>query len=650
MLSNQSVGSRTSAGNAAGFTYQPALDGLRGVAVAMVVLFHAGTSWMRGGYVGVSVFFTLSGYLITSLLIAEHAATGTVNLGEFYMRRIKRLMPAGVLCLLGVAMLSTRGWFPTANHVRREVVASALQVANWNSINQRVSYADLVLGGTGPLDHFWSLAIEEQFYWVWPLAFVGVARIASTPSRRVVAMIGLALVTIGAAPLIAAHWGPDVAYFSTPARLGEILTGAALATVLSRRHLARVWWAWLAVAGSILIALAAVFLPSDHGFAYQGWLGVGSLATVALIAGVQTRSPLRRLLCGRPVVELGRISYGVYVFHWPIFAILTQARTGWNGPMLFTSRIAATLAIAIASFHLLEQPVRRRHFGLVRLVPVGAAASLGVVAIALIAVPVPATGFGASVAAQREVAIAASNEELPPLQLGADDVPSRAVRVLVLGDSTAEALSAGMIQWAAGHPTTLQVSTLATPGCGFVRSATIRDDDGTMMTMCDNVLDAQLPALLRDTPPDVVVVMITLPDITPRTWDSSEGELPAVDARYAQRKSRDYARLVKQLATAGVARVLWLDSPLPSPAWLGYLNGEIDPALWIAQRSAVTTLQRDFPAVMTIAPFGDWLLEQETSDPRAMRPDGLHLSAEGGTRTMNDYLASVIVAAGLRSP
>ncbi|MEI7548759.1 MAG: acyltransferase, partial [Actinomycetota bacterium] len=139
------------------FGYQPALDGLRAFAVVLVLLFHQGFSWMTGGYVGVSVFFTLSGYLITSLLVVEHRAKGRVAFGAFYRRRLKRLMPASLLCLIGIAVLSAAGYYEHAAGLRADVVSSALQVANWRALTRGLTYAQLIQGGASPVDHFWSL-------------------------------------------------------------------------------------------------------------------------------------------------------------------------------------------------------------------------------------------------------------------------------------------------------------------------------------------------------------------------------------------------------------------------------------------------------------------------------------------------------------
>jgi peptidoglycan/LPS O-acetylase OafA/YrhL len=146
------------------FAYQPALDGVRGVAVAMVLLFHAG--WISGGYVGVSVFFTLSGYLITSLALIEHRRTGSPDVPAFYGRRVRRLLPASLACLAGVIVLAAFGLVRDVEHLRRDLWGALAQVYNWVALSGGQSYADLVAGDAGqsPLDHYWSLAIEEQFY------------------------------------------------------------------------------------------------------------------------------------------------------------------------------------------------------------------------------------------------------------------------------------------------------------------------------------------------------------------------------------------------------------------------------------------------------------------------------------------------------
>ncbi|HEY5875702.1 MAG TPA: acyltransferase, partial [Ilumatobacteraceae bacterium] len=207
--------------SSSGLEHEPALDGMRALAVVAVLLFHADVPWMRGGYIGVSVFFTLSGFLITRLLLAEHARTGRIALGPFYARRLRRLLPASLACILGVVAAAWLGWFTPTGSLRREVAGAVLQVGNWESLSGSDSYADLLhrLGGpASPLAHYWSLAIEEQFYWLWPPVLL--ALFIGRPSPGALAR-RIGGVTVGFAVLavwIAAQFGPDAAYWSTPAR------------------------------------------------------------------------------------------------------------------------------------------------------------------------------------------------------------------------------------------------------------------------------------------------------------------------------------------------------------------------------------------------------------------------------------------------
>ena len=217
----------TRSGRTSRLAYQPALDGLRAVAVTMVLLFHGGISWMHGGYFGVSIFFTLSGFLITSLLVREYDATSRVRPGAFYMRRAKRLLPASTVCLAAVSIMATGDVWRGADHVRRDAFAALFQVANWVQLGGGGSYTDLQSKSAGllsPLDHYWSLAIEEQFYWLWPFAFWGLARLGRRRGWSLTRiMLSITLVFAAAAPLIAVIWGRDAAYWASPARAAEIL-------------------------------------------------------------------------------------------------------------------------------------------------------------------------------------------------------------------------------------------------------------------------------------------------------------------------------------------------------------------------------------------------------------------------------------------
>ena len=642
------------------FGYQPALDGLRAVAVVVVLLFHQGFTWMTGGYVGVSVFFTLSGYLITSLLVLEHRSTGRVALGAFYRRRVKRLMPASLLCLSGVSVLAWAGRYPNATALRGDVVGAALQVANWRALTRGVSYAQLIQGGASPVDHFWSLAVEEQVYWVWPLAFMGLAYVSRRRGSMLVAVTAIAAAAVVAAPLIAAHWGPDVAYWSTPARLGEILVGAALAVWLDRWRARPTWWRWIAWPSLALVLWAAVALPIDHGLAYQGWFGAGSLITAALILGLQTHGVLRTLLSTAPLVWLGRLSYGVYLYHWPIYLLLDERTVGRHGVVLFALRAACTMVVALCSYVLVESPVRRSALPMPVVAWTAGLATAAVLVAALLMVPVSANGFGADDDLAGKVSIAATTGPLPtflPVETWGDDGSSastvlpalgRPVRILMLGDSTAEALSAGVMRWAAEHPDLAQVDSLAQAGCGFIRAEGMEGDDtGAFEANCRQMLATDLPVVLRDRRPDLVVILVTLPDVLDRQWSPSEGLLHSTDTRYAQRQLHDYGALAETLMAVPDLRVAWLTAAPPASWCVCDVRG-YTVSMWAGQTAAIDAQVAAYPGRIERVNFRDWITNDELDGSRVDRHDGLHLAATSALVLMDERLARALlqIAAG----
>ncbi len=643
--------------------HQPALDGLRGVAVAMVLLFHGGVSWMTGGYVGVSVFFTLSGFLITGLLLSEHHETGHVSLGRFFSRRARRLMPASLLCLTLIAVAAAVGAFDGLPHVRRDILASLLQVANWNALSNGTSYADLIArssGQLGPVDHFWSLSIEEQFYWIWPLVCLGLFRLRRRVSPAV-SVVGLAIIFVVAAPVVAHVWGPNAAYWATPARMGEILVGAALAALMSGRDWRGRYVPWLGLAGLVVIVLAGVTWPADGGPAYHGWLGAFALASVALIVGLQPQSPLQRAFSVRPLVHLGRISYGVYLFHWPVIAIMTERRTGVGGWGLFAIWVTVTLVIAELSFHLLEQPIRNRTAP-VRVVATGMASAMAMVAVlVLIVVPVPDSVFSGSTDVPATFATTAppTPQPTPPPTSAPSSsegssttsvvatsttvpAPAEPVQMLLLGDSTAMALGEGMQVWATARPAEVQLASLAAPGCGVVRgSVMFGDGGGVFRSRCDEVLDRDLPQLLATTVPDVVAVMVTVPDTVERLWSDAEGPLHPTDARYAARMLADYRALSDELLAAGVAHIAWIAPPFPAANWLGSTTGEVNVADWAVYEDTLRAVAAEHPDVSTVVRVDEWFAAHDTDN--TIRTDGLHMSPAGALRVMDEFLGAELL-------
>jgi peptidoglycan/LPS O-acetylase OafA/YrhL len=368
--------------------YVPGLDGLRAVAVIAVLVFHAQFAAASGGFLGVSLFFTLSGFLITTLLLDEHESTGTLALRRFYGRRVRRLLPAAYVCLLLVVMAA--GWW-TASQQRRlpgDLIASVANVANWRFAFAPNSYQDLFLGDPSPVAHFWSLAIEEQIYLVLPVVVYFALR---RGPRVLAATTGVLLAGSIAATLLTTD--RDLVYNGTHTRAAELLVGVALAQVLRRRPIApggRVAWLPGLLAAVGFLALVSVS-TIEQAWIYRGGLVGVSIVSAVLIASVAGGRFPARLLEAAPLVAIGKVSYGIYLFHWPVFMLLTPERTGLSRLPLFTLQCAVTAVLTVVSYRLIEQPVRRgRVVGRDRVMVPTMLASAGVVAVAaVLVVPTP---------------------------------------------------------------------------------------------------------------------------------------------------------------------------------------------------------------------------------------------------------------------
>jgi peptidoglycan/LPS O-acetylase OafA/YrhL len=349
--------------------YRPALDGVRALAVLGVIAYHV-SGGKRGGFLGVDVFFVLSGYLITSLLLEERSATGTVRLGRFWARRARRLLPALLIVLLTCALVIHESESVSVWAQRRgDLLATLFYVANWHFIVTDQSYFTQYAGAT-PLRHMWSLGIEEQFYLVWPLLLAGIAvAVRRRPAALVAVLLGGAAVSAVALAALYDEANPSRAYFGTDGRAHELLLGAALAALVATRPTAltsdRAQRAARLAAPLLVAALGiTVLLANDQTPLY--YFG-GSLLFAAGVAGVlwaveaQPRGAVAALLSFAPLVWIGRISYGLYLWHWPmVIWIPTTDRLATLPPRaLQLIEIGATFALATVSFYLVEQPIRR---------------------------------------------------------------------------------------------------------------------------------------------------------------------------------------------------------------------------------------------------------------------------------------------------
>ncbi len=387
------------------WTYHPALDGVRMLAVVLIVLFHAGVSGAENLFIGVDVFFVLSGFLVTNVIMSEIDAEGTLRLSRFWARRVRRLLPAAVLtivltCMVFVLVVS----LPERLNFVRQAQAALLYVANWQFILEARDYfaAD---AAHSPFMHFWSLSVEEQFYVFFPLLVLLVHRLA--PRREKVmfaAFLSVAGLSV-AAQAIHARRDPTLAYFATDARLYQLMAGAVAALVLRglvRRGGGPERWARPGglLAGAGLLALTVVGMQAlDLTVSMIGMLATG--ASVALVTGLYAapQSLVARLLSLPAPVYLGKISYGIYLFHYPVILVLEQVL---DVRPLVVAAIGGVLAAALAalSYQLVELPIRRSRlldaFGW-RTVATGVTAS--VVAAALVVGPVLTSERAPAVAA-----------------------------------------------------------------------------------------------------------------------------------------------------------------------------------------------------------------------------------------------------------
>lgn len=355
----------------------PGLDGLRAVAVLVVIAYHLGFAWAPGGLLGVGVFFTLSGYLITDLLLAQVDRSGRIRLGGFWLGRARRLLPALFVMLVVVAAWVTLLGPAQPSQFRDAVAAAALYVSNWQLILHHVSYF-ASFAPPSPLNHLWSLAIEEQFYIVWPfllllgIRFLGKADRLGVRARLAAVTVGLALASaLAMALLYHPSLDPSRLYYGTDTRASELLAGAALAMVWPSRRLkadiaagARRGLDTLGVVGLAGIGLLVWRTGEFSPFLYQGGFALLAISTVLVVAALaHPACRLGTVLGWAPLRWIGVRSYGIYLWHFPIIVL-----TGPSGPhgtdlLRDSLQVAATFGVAALSWRFVEQPVRHGALG-----------------------------------------------------------------------------------------------------------------------------------------------------------------------------------------------------------------------------------------------------------------------------------------------
>ncbi len=577
------------------FEYVPALDGVRALAVAAVIAFHAGASWAPGGFLGVSVFFTLSGYLITTLLLLERRRGG-IDLPAFWGRRLRRLLPASLVCLGGVLATAFLLTDPVQRRrVPGDVVAAVADVANWRFIFDSQSYAQL-FARPSPVQHFWSLAIEEQSYLILPVVIVLVLGHRSERWLAGVLVLGIAA-SLAACLATSDH---NLAYYGTHIRIGELLAGSLLAVTLLGRSPAPKAATLAGTCGLLSLAvMCAVTSGVDTWLSRGGFLLVAA-ASAAVLVGVMHGPLIQRLVGCRPLAFVGRISYGLYLYHWPVFVLLDEHRTSMTGLPLVLLRLAVTVAIALGSYFAIELPVRQRQvWSSVR--AVRSAAVLGVVGVVIAAMVIPVAGAdpGASSVAAIPVDGAAPidfDAELPTSTIEHDGGLAHVVALSLVGAATAagsvsivrpvvrpvsspaaspvasqRVLVLGSVPSVAVQLRTAGVGHIdaeVVGGCPIAPAVRLSLSDGTEVDTapCSN-LTATWPDLVKAVGPDVVVVAIGPLErgIRQRIGDTG---FPA-DAAEQLRREEEFSVIlvdaIDAIASISPRTVLWDSEALDDP-------------------------------------------------------------------------------------
>jgi peptidoglycan/LPS O-acetylase OafA/YrhL len=343
----------------------PALDGVRGLAIASVMWFHLAPRQAPGGWMGMSVFFPLSGFLVTRVMLQQRARTGRVDVAGFYGRRARRLLPAlYVLLIVVLAWSAVSGRWTTDD--LRAALSAVFYVNNWWQLHHTVDYWALFRSGASPFEHLWSLSVEEQFYLVWPL-LAWVATATRRPHRNlavVAATLSLAGCALG---VWLGHRGVSMTgiYYHTVVRGGELMAGAALAVVIAAKPALlahrRAWLEGMAMAtlGGMVIVWCRLDASAAH-FVARGGMFVTGIGTCIIIAAALAPGILTDWLSCRPLRWLGTRCYGLYLWHWPVVVLVNERSIDLHGSLLLVVRLALTLAATVPSFWWVEQRFRPR--------------------------------------------------------------------------------------------------------------------------------------------------------------------------------------------------------------------------------------------------------------------------------------------------
>lgn len=674
------TGSSQASPGSSSFPHLRALDGLRGVAVAAVVIYHLDPGVLPGGFLGVDMFFVLSGFLIASLVVRERQGTGRLDLRNFYVRRLRRLTPALLLVIAAMGIYGLVAASPgELERLRVQGLWTLGWMANWRFIIDGTSYTDFV-AGVSPLRHMWSLAIEEQFYLLFPLLVMvlAAARLGgSTGLRTRLVVVASAGAVASAVWMAVVHHGSatiERAYFGTDTRAHGLLIGVALGALLVGRPPidGRAAVVLRAVVVPAVVVLVVLFAVAAEGAAwmYRGGFVVMAVATAVIIASVGASSWLGSVLGARPLVGLGIISYGVYLWHWPVITILDSQALGLSGFALAMAQVAITLGCALVSYVVVERPVRSGSLGRllgpvsVAVAPLGIAAAAAVLVFGtqmptvasstsdqqLATAPTPSVANGAAPAGPTDARQADAGQ--------ADAGQVAPVPVVLTGDSVAHSLAGGSLgsgqapfpSWEPSSspfdPGQVRLLSIARPQCSHLPGRVISRSGGQVRVLESDIacgdwrgdLTSALDALDAK-----ALVVVTTSDTYDRRIDGID--VVVGSAQWNEMYTEHLTWLSRTAAGAGSRLVLVTPVPRSSRFYVEADNesGWREQAVVDAMRNFAAgnsrTVVLDLWAVL--CPTGDCDQLVEGFDP-AWRYDGLHFDAFGA-RWFADWITPSLV-------
>ena len=631
----------------ASLAHHRGLDGLRGVAVILVIIFHSGLNWLPGGFLGVSVFFTLSGFLITSLLINERENSGRINLKAFWGRRLRRLAPASLVVIAGVVGLAS--WLSTsieASRIKGDAISATLYFSNWRFIYSGHSYGEL-FATPSPLQHLWSLSIEEQLYVVVPVLIAGL--FAMGLRRRAIGYVFLVAV---AGSTIATMFtnSHELIYYGTHTRAAELLLGSALACLFGQRieklavNKAKSL-STLYIVPIVGVVVLSRFSSVDSPWVYSGALtAFAGLSVICLIAAIQA-GPVRSILSSSPLVRVGEVSYGLYLIHWPVIVWLNSERVDLQPTALFVLQVIVTVILTLVSYWLIEQPIRRRKV----LLSVRWAASSFVASV--VGVLILASAILASASSQVNTApdvlvtIAPTSSVVDPVNassttiVGSSAKPARVDRtgplsVLVIGDSTAENIATALAQASDGS---LGVISGGVLGCPLLKVAQVRDRKDSQQDVSYCPSNEQL---VRDhvSEVDAVVVVAGVANQWAYQYAGSDVWVEPASERYKADLNGFLENIEDIVAPYGLPILVFETPPVrDNPKILGD-----DIATLLRWAEVINEWDSHWYSVKMV-PYADALSDPNSDEGKAERPDGVHLAEEFGRE-----LARIILIPRLR--